>query len=295
MIVVYLWAMNGSDLPSQNVESSQYPLIINWGASARQGRKPSMEDRFLASLPLTAGKADTFFGVYDGHLGEQAADYVMRHLHENLEPRVSFQENNAQALREAFEQTEQELIRQREKSGTTATVAYMQRNDRGEDTVSFAWAGDSRVIMVDKNNLIKFSSADHRPDNPEEALRTGGKLRSNNLTRSLGNFATKTRASGLLIATPEVAIRPLVAGDIIIMASDGLWDTPGIDNGTVMLIVEGMMNPDVGSEPGSNETVVEAGNSQELELMARKIRDIAYQMGSKDNIAVMVVRIEKQS
>lgn len=304
-IVVYLWAMNGNSSTSSTkrklpeAQESNVPaqdathLTINWGASARQGRKPMMEDRYFVALPLTPEKQHAFFGVYDGHVGDQAADYVMHHLHENLIPRLSVQANsdNNQALKETFEHIDQELFNQKEQSGTTATVAYMQRNDEGEDTVSFAWVGDSRAIMANKNDIITFSSTDHRPDNPDEELRTGGKLKTN-LTRSLGNFIMKNKTPRLLIATPELATLSLAAGDIIIMASDGLWDTPGIDNGIVMSIVDGIMDPDMQSAPGANEIVFESGNSEDLQLMARKIRDIAYQMGSKDNIAVMVIRVE---
>lgn len=43
-----------------------------------QGWRNTMEDAHIADLDIAPGTA--FFGVYDGHGGNEVADYVKEHL-----------------------------------------------------------------------------------------------------------------------------------------------------------------------------------------------------------------------
>ena len=61
------------------------------GVAARQGRRPSMEDAHVAleSLPPPPGWAGewpllSFYAVYDGHGGGEAAEFAKAHLHRHL-------------------------------------------------------------------------------------------------------------------------------------------------------------------------------------------------------------------
>ncbi len=68
-------------LALRKLEKEPSPLVISWGLSARQGKRPIMED-YHDHKRLS--KHQGFFGVYDGHGGEKAAHYVANSLYNNF-------------------------------------------------------------------------------------------------------------------------------------------------------------------------------------------------------------------
>ncbi len=52
--------------------------FLRYGATGMQGWRNTMEDSHIAEIDL--GNGVSFFGVYDGHGGNEVADYVKEHL-----------------------------------------------------------------------------------------------------------------------------------------------------------------------------------------------------------------------
>lgn len=65
---------------------------LRYGATGMQGWRNTMEDSHIAELDL--GNGVSFFGVYDGHGGNEVADYVRDHLIDELRKMESFKSKN---------------------------------------------------------------------------------------------------------------------------------------------------------------------------------------------------------
>jgi protein phosphatase 1D len=75
-----------------------------------------MEDRVTIKCERDGGKlAHTFFGVYDGHGGSSAADYVRDHLYDNLVMHELFESNDDNdvmtAIKESFVNTHHDMLK----------------------------------------------------------------------------------------------------------------------------------------------------------------------------------------
>jgi len=156
----------------ENGENCDEIVKLNWWISARKGRKKeTMEDRF--SVVQESG----FFGVYDGHGGEKAAQYVAECLHKNfLKTKDGTIEER---LRNAFLTTDENFLNDSEFenniSGTTAVVAVVDANT---SELFIAHAGNSRAMMM-RDGKILFATKDHTAATPSERKRiedAGGKV-----------------------------------------------------------------------------------------------------------------------
>jgi len=170
----------------------------------------------------------------------------------------------------------------------------------------FCNVGDSRAIVISGNEIV-FSTVDHKPTTPSEKdriVRAGGFVQngyawgSNGhgfaLSRSWGDCTAHT--NGVLSSIPEIhsfgvptqASNPLlkieqktsylVEGDIIVCATDGLWDV--------------LTNEEVAEyiNKRKQEKVTLQVVSEELALKARSGDNNAVQ-ASRDDITVIIVQL----
>ena len=100
--------------------------------------------------------------------------------------------------------------------GTTIVIAFIKEN-----ILHTAWVGDSRCYVLRKNTELYYATKDH---SYVQELVDANQLtmeqafyhpESNIITRSLGDNSNKT-------PKPDVCAYPLVAGDKILLCSDGL-------------------------------------------------------------------------
>ncbi|KAH7283911.1 hypothetical protein KP509_34G030700 [Ceratopteris richardii] len=132
------------------------------GAASLRGRRSYQEDRLLCSPGISAyssayGNVD-LFGVFDGHLGDEASDFVSRSLterflHHSSSPFTGFDNTSMEDL-QLFRASLSSAIsdidaafgnvaRARDiKSGSTACIAL-----RVEDQIIVANVGDSRAFL----------------------------------------------------------------------------------------------------------------------------------------------------
>jgi len=216
-----------------------FGMKVSYGVYYNPGERIYEEDRHFVS------DAKDFFAVYDGHGGEKMAEYAKNNVHNNYQNATGSIENK---LKTSFEKTSDDFMQNNpeEKSGSTAIVGAIQGNK-----ICFAHAGDSRAMLI-RNN--KFScTEDHKTKNEAEALRINDIICAKNKTKAknvknayttnadvmipvLGkkdkyNRLSMTRSLGDrefkeygVIATPETQAIELQDGDMIVLASDGLWD-----------------------------------------------------------------------
>ncbi|KAM5436513.1 Protein phosphatase 2C 2 [Microsporum ferrugineum] len=223
---------------------------VVYGLSAMQGWRISMEDAHAAVLDLQAKYLDkshgptspdkrlSFFGVYDGHGGEQMALYAGEHVHRIVARQESFARGDIeQALRDGFLATDRAILEdpqyENEISGCTASVAIISR-----DKIRVANAGDSRSVLGVKGRA-KPLSFDHKPQNAGEKARISaaggfvdfGRVNGNlALSRALGDFEFKRAADltpeqQIVTANPDVTTHEVTEDDeFLVVACDGIWD-----------------------------------------------------------------------
>jgi protein phosphatase 2C family protein 2/3 len=182
------------------------------GATSVQGRRFTNQDVMHISL----SSKHTIVGVFDGHNGDRAAKMVNSFLGPTFSSLLLLQQqqqeqnitvdssysNVEQVIKKTFQQVEEVLVREKEKSGTCASVLVIGPN------VDSAWVanlGDSRVVLgieedgkekragergsssskKDRNykrtTVLKAIplSKEHRPSDPEERSRiesSGGQV-----------------------------------------------------------------------------------------------------------------------
>ncbi|MBI3988025.1 MAG: protein serine/threonine phosphatase 2C family protein [candidate division NC10 bacterium] len=231
------------------------------------GRRPAMEDRHR----LDERAEGLFGGVYDGHGGEAAVDLITRKLHERFWANLSKDSPPAEAMRQAYQQVDQEL--QDEETGATAGTFFL-----AGDRLTYAHIGDVRLVLVSQDKASSLTR-DHRVDHPKELERirkAGAQIsypyimmgdRGLMPTRSFGDTSFKSVG---VIATPEVGTRRIQPTDrFLIVACDGLWD-----------------------EVSTEEAGLLVRTCQGAEEAAERLRREVWERGGTDNLTIIVVHLE---
>ncbi|KAG0473973.1 hypothetical protein HPP92_015830 [Vanilla planifolia] len=115
------------------------------------------------------GEIVGLFGVFDGHGGARAAEYVKQHLFSNLIKHPKFISDTKSAIAETYNHTDSEFLRsensQNRDAGSTASTAILVG-----DRLLVANVGDSRAVICRGGNAIAVSR-DHKPDQTDERQR----------------------------------------------------------------------------------------------------------------------------
>jgi len=247
-------------------------LSENIGCSATSGRSTKYEDNFLC----LEYDGVTFVGVFDGHVGHEAAYVSAETFSTSLGPIVTpaFSQTNRdlkRAIRRSFCLVNDELRRRNVKDGTTAVIIGVKSN-KGV----CGHLGDSLALLVTKETSIWLTSP-HRPTEKTEYAklrrsnksvasdwRVDGKL---GISRSLGDFWC---CDGMF-DTPDVKVFDIPNNALsIVLGCDGLWDY--IDEGVVCTIIRNVRDP------------VKASHL---------LQDYAFASGSHDNISLIVYNLNR--
>ena len=217
------------------------------------------EDNAFARAPV--------FVVADGMGGAQAGEVASKIATETFEKGLSDsgspEERLAERVREANHQIHELSRTDRERAGmgTTLTAAYVD-----DASVAIAHVGDSRAYLFRDGTLERLTQ-DHSL--VEELVRQGkltpeqaaGHPQRSIITRALGPEAN---------VEVDTWTYPVRAGDILLLCSDGL---------TTMI-----------SETRVAEILGEAGS---LDGTAEALIDAANEAGGRDNITVVLLRLEE--
>ncbi|KAI1729493.1 protein phosphatase 2C domain-containing protein [Ditylenchus destructor] len=169
---------------TEGIQDHTKPLEcdIKISVAAAQGGRKYMEDRVhIEVVRNLAGKLEyVFAGVYDGHGGTQASEYVKAHLHENITTNKHFFSDNDDdvllAIRQGFIRTHYNMQTMVEEwpmtasgypctAGTTASCAIF-RNGK----LYTGHVGDSAIILgstPDGESTLKLTD-EHKPEDKVE-------------------------------------------------------------------------------------------------------------------------------
>ncbi len=316
-------------LVSVSMASWVYPMEkvieeaeISWGVSERQGDRKTMEDAHIHEKVLIGDQQGDYFGIFDGHGGVQAARYAARNAVSFFVEKVKISEENQNDMCElikcacidSYKQLDEAICNSYCWEGTTALSVILMGHD-----LYVAWAGDSRALVVDNKGALKKVTVDHRPHNEKERIpekylleqKETGKLRIGNrqgsvsFSRSLGDRDVKKLFPNVILAVPEFFHVPVEQDDVIVLACDGLWDVLSQDDVIKFFDEHRELSRDElhkkfptkqhnknkkACEEG-REGPVKDGEPNELTLLARGLRDLAYERKSSDNISVMIIKV----
>ncbi|XP_008945570.1 PREDICTED: protein phosphatase 1L [Merops nubicus] len=238
------------------------------------------------------GTHPSIFGIFDGHGGESAAEYVKSRLPEVLKQHLQDyekdKENSELSYQTILEQQilsiDREMLEKLtvsyDEAGTTCLIALLSDKE-----LTVANVGDSRGVLCDKDGNAIPLSHDHKPYQLKERKRikrAGGFISFNGswrvqgilaMSRSLGDYPLKNL--NVVIPDPDILTFDLdkLQPEFMILASDGLWDAFSNEE-AVRFIKERLDEPHFG---------------------AKSIVLQSFYRGCPDNITVMVVKFRNSS
>jgi PPM family protein phosphatase len=222
-------------------------------------QRDANEDAYFSRAPV--------FAVADGMGGAQAGEVAARIAVEAFEPEHDAGAGPEAYLRETVQRANQEIFRfaqddtSRSGMGTTLTAALV-----ADDEVSFGHVGDSRAYLYRGGELNQLTN-DH---SLVEELRRQGKLTRDQAAEH-PQRSVITRALG---PEPDVAVDTMTVqardGDVFLLCSDGL--TTMLDDDEVAAILDRV---------------------ESLDAAARALVRAANERGGRDNITVVLFRLEE--
>ncbi|EES20031.1 probable protein phosphatase 2C 52 [Sorghum bicolor] len=249
---------------------------LNCGYSSFRGKRASMEDFYDIKSSKIDDKQINLFGIFDGHGGSRAAEYLKEHLFENLMKHPEFMTNTKLAISETYRKTDSEFLDAERNThrddGSTASTAVLVG-----DHLYVANVGDSRAVISKAGKAIALSE-DHKPNRSDERKRieSAGGIVMWAGTWRVGGVLAMSRAFGnrllkqFVIADPEIQEQEINDElEFLIIASDGLWDVVPNEDAVTLVKME-----------------------EEPEAAARKLTETAFSRGSGDNITCIVVKFQ---
>ncbi|KAB2618862.1 protein phosphatase 2C 27 [Pyrus ussuriensis x Pyrus communis] len=210
------------------------------------GGRTHMEDTHLCigdlakkfGYNLLSEEAISFYGVFDGHGGKDAAHFVRDNLPRVIVEDADFPLELEKVITRSFMETDSAFAKKCSReaslaSGTTALTAMIFGR-----SLLVANAGDCRAVLSRCGVAIEMSK-DHRPCCTKERMRVeslGGYIDDGYLngqlgvTRALGNWHLEGmkdagERGGPLSAIPELKLTTLSKDDeFLIIGTDGIWD-----------------------------------------------------------------------
>merc|ERR1712142_1156769 len=256
---------------------------------ATKNTRKRMEDRHVVLHDLKThlpsalqGKIDpsehvSYYAVYDGHAGTDAAEYAAEHLHELLVESSKYPETLVLAFQEAFLTCDKNFVATSKTSGSNAVCALI----KGE-MLYVAWLGDSQATLVRGGVPVKITDS-HKPNRADERARIealGGSIMHWGTWRVSGQLSV-SRAIGdgeykpFISAEPDVtSIEMNGSEEFIVVGCDGLWETVTPEEATDIVFEHLEENKSDGGD---------------IENISARLATIAKKKGSSDNITIIVV------
>ncbi|KAD2803953.1 hypothetical protein E3N88_37330 [Mikania micrantha] len=202
------------------------------GVCSVKGRKSFMEDTHTIISESNTKKG--FFGVYDGHGGSKAAEFVAKNLHLNvfdLLEKCSENTTTEEIVKAAFLKTDDEFLKQGLESGACCVTALIKQNE-----VFVSNLGDCRAVLSRKGKAEPLTK-EHKASHVDEHKRIqdkGGYVELHRGTWRVHGVLAVSRSIGdahlkdWVVGEPETEILRLTDDlEYLVLASDGLWDEVG--------------------------------------------------------------------
>lgn len=134
-----------------------------YAVCAVKNTRRKMEDRhtciddFNSIFNIEDTERTSFYAVFDGHAGQDAAYYSVAHLHQNIASSHNYPKKPIEAIRDAFHKTDLAFLekckRENLSSGTTAVCALYRPVEK---KLYVGWVGDSQALLVKQGNSLQI-------------------------------------------------------------------------------------------------------------------------------------------
>lgn len=229
----------------KQVSVNNFFPALRSGECSDIGHRSDMEDTHICIEDLAkkfgcqkiGEEAISLYGVFDGHGGKDAAQFVRDQLPRVIVEDADFPLELEKVVTRSFMKTDAAFanscfLKPSLSSGTTALTAMIFGR-----SLLVANAGDCRAVLSRRGVAIEMSK-DHRPCCMNERMRIeslGGYIDDEDylngllgVTRALGDWhigLKEGEKGGLLTAEPELKLLTLTKEDeFLIIGSDGVWD-----------------------------------------------------------------------
>eukprot|EP01029_Cantina_marsupialis_P008477 TRINITY_DN200_c0_g1_i1.p1 TRINITY_DN200_c0_g1~~TRINITY_DN200_c0_g1_i1.p1 ORF type:complete len:326 (-),score=98.36 TRINITY_DN200_c0_g1_i1:343-1320(-) len=254
---------------------------ITWVVSELQGRRSSNEDRTL----VVADEGIFYFGVFDGHGGDEASEYVKQNMWSNIVNHETFKEKNKNyktisegSILKTDKDFEEHFASTHDSKtyvpGTTLTSLLI-----GDDGILyFSNVGDSRACAV-RSGKFEQVTIDHVPTGSEKDRieKAGGTVFTFQgcarvqgclaVSRTIGDFMLRP----YVIPNPDVLEMDSEGIEFVLIASDGLWGD--VNEEDVMRTLNSVPPQSAESLKAASESLVQ----------------LALNRGSVDNISLIII------
>eukprot|EP00400_MALV-I_sp_L67-5_P000649 gene649-1195_t len=274
---------------------------VDYVVTQKGPEKIQIEDRCLEKTRIPVGLTGDddgtalLFGVFDGHGGEKAAEYMHAHLPTNYISCMRQRKKNAsnidaikQSFTKSFRLTEHNFLQSARKtmdnSGTTACCAMLYGPDEdGALKLITAHCGDTRAVLSRKGKAFQLTD-DHKPNDPAEKRRitaAGGSVTEmmgiwrvvQHLRRPTNGVPAGIMGLAKIVSPdPDITVYDVDFEDdeYIVICSDGIYDE--LTNQEVI----DFSRPFVKDDP---------------EKAAQVLVDMAVKRGGMDDKTVQIVKL----
>ena len=256
-------------LPQYETRHVKLITLKPWVSYAEmKGARDTMEDALCVNSLIQ--KDIDIYAVFDGHSGSKTSTFGSLYLIDIFRsPGAKF---TKRYLFITLKKLTKVLRKRNFHDGATMAVALFN----GKKVLT-GHIGDSRILILNDDGDVKFSTVDHKPSQRSEFERihnAGGRVENNRIQgilapgRSLGDFLIPGNS-----AQPEIHEYEIQPDDRwIIVACDGVFDV--------------LSNEFIGRV---------AANSTDATSLAFDLRNLAYSSVSLDNITVVVCDIHARN
>jgi serine/threonine protein phosphatase PrpC len=254
------------------------PNEVLYSVFSIKGKRNYMED---IDLKQSINGIDIYC-VFDGHGGVEIAEKVRDKICDFLPineilSNASDSDKIKTAISDSFVELDKHIFNKYYQGcGTTASVAL-----KFKDKLYVANLGDSRCIIFTPEGKLLLSTEDHKPKNEIERIkRAGGTVRDNRVngvlavSRAFGDYEFKINGNDEYMGIdspvsplPDITMIDITSPVIMVMGSDGLWDTV------------------------THTQVINMSQTYNIDSLATHLVNTAYEKGSADNITVLAVKM----
>ncbi|SCU90771.1 LADA_0F06348g1_1 [Lachancea dasiensis] len=269
-------------------EDHRYKLSYSVGVAENKNLKfrTSMEDVHTYVENFASRLDWGYFGVFDGHAGNQASKWCGGHLHSVIEQKILEDESKdvREVLNDGFIHADEHINSKVDgNSGCTAAVGILRWElpsnmpsdqvelDQHKRMLYTANVGDTRIVLCRNGHSVRLTY-DHKASDTGEMQRVeeaGGLImrsRVNGMlavTRSLGDKFFDS----LVVGNPfTTSVEITTTDQFLIIACDGLWD--------------------VLEDQEACDAIKKSNDASEA---AKTLVRMALERGTTDNVTVMVV------
>lgn len=264
-----------------------------------QGRRPYNEDEYdvVMNLDGADSKKINYFGLFDGHGGNQVSKYLKKNLNRYfMEPTVNVDVTKSKScdkyISKVYEFVQNKLTDYHMPSKATGSTALVSifYTCNSHNMLKIINLGDCRAVACNLDHIAVPLSKDHKPSSFDEYKRItemGGKIMQEKNDDPRINGLAVSRAFGDLDSKPHVSHVPDIYDydtrkfKFIIMGCDGIWDVVSNQDAVDLVLSELNM--------AQKEGLANFTSPKAKRNIAAKLTQFAYDKGSQDNLTCIVV------